>query len=332
MNTSNPLRLVFPGEKQVEIESFELPPLAPDEVCVRAHHSLMSTGTENIVFNRWFDPGTHWDKWVQYPFYPGYAVAGEVESVGVGVSTLKPGDRVVIRGKHRSHAAVKADACYPVPDGVPLEQAIWFALAKITFNAAFAAQYRLGESVLIIGAGPIGQMSLRWARASGAKHVLVADPAPEREKFSLAGGAKAYFAQPANEAVEAIKAANDGALPTVVVDSTGHPAAFTSALAVAAEYGRVIIVGDVGRPAQQCLTSDVIIRGLSITGVHDSHKFPGWTQASITQLFFSMILDGRIAMGGLNTHTFAPQDCKEAYAVANRDRAKTMGIVFDWNA
>ena len=43
-----------------------------------------------------------------------------------------------------------------------------------------------------------------------------------------------------------------------------------------------------------------------------------------------MVLDGRISLKGLNTHYFKPEECGEAYATANRDRAKTMGILFDW--
>ena len=57
---------------------------------VRINLSLMSTGTENIVFNRLFDPGTHWDEWVKYPFYPGYTAVGTVESTGADVTGLKP--------------------------------------------------------------------------------------------------------------------------------------------------------------------------------------------------------------------------------------------------
>ncbi len=79
MSTESPRRLFFPAAQQVGIESFEPPAVAEGEVRVRTEYSLMSTGTENIVFNRLFDQGTHWDGWVKYPFYPGYCVVGTVE-------------------------------------------------------------------------------------------------------------------------------------------------------------------------------------------------------------------------------------------------------------
>lgn len=332
MSNISSRRLVFNGKQQVQIESCELPAPGPGEVLVRCQRSLMSTGTENIVFNRLFDPGTHWDNWVKYPFYPGYAAAGIIDATGEGVSSLRPGDRVVCRAGHGAHAVLGAPDCYPVPEGISPDSAVWFALAKIAFHGAVAAGYRLGDSALVIGAGPIGQMSLRWARASGARAVIVVDPVPDRREISLAGGASAYFSVPANEARDAVIAANGDKLPEIVIDSTGHPAAFSAALGLAASGGKVILLGDTGQPGKQALTGDVITKGLSVVGAHDARPIPGWDQASITAFFFRLALDGRFSIEGLNSHVFSPDQCEEAYATANRDRAKTMGILFRWEA
>ncbi len=116
-------RLVFPAKQKVLLEDFVPGTPGPGQVLVRSHLSLMSTGTENIVFNRLFEPGTHWDNWVKYPFYPGYATVGVVEGIGEGVTALKPGQRVAYRSPHRSHDVVAADRCYPIPDNVPCEDA-----------------------------------------------------------------------------------------------------------------------------------------------------------------------------------------------------------------
>ncbi|WFB36833.1 zinc-binding dehydrogenase [Kiritimatiellota bacterium B12222] len=330
MTTSQPQRIVFRQKQEVELESFDLPTLQPQEVQLRCQCSLMSTGTENIVFNCLFDKGTHWDNWVKFPFYPGYAAAGIVEAIGSDVTTLQVGDRVGYRAGHSSHAVVNADACYMIPKEIPSEQALWFALAKITFQGAMAAKYSLGDRVLVIGAGPIGQMSLRWARVAGAKKVFVVDPVAERKDIAITGGASAYFATPANDAREGILQANNDQLPNVVIDSTGHPAVFAVALDLADRGGRVVLMGDTGQPASQTLTGDVVMKGLTITGAHDGHKYLDWDEAAITSLFFTMVRDGRFNLDGLNTHEFTPDQCVEAYTVANRDRAQTMGILFNW--
>lgn len=321
-------RLSFPGKQQVRYEEFELPPVREGEVLVRSEYSLMSTGTENIVFNRLFDSGTHWDHWVKYPFFPGYCAVGTVE-ISRGAA-LKAGDRVTARSPHQSHSVFPESKCCRIPDEVPFELAHWYALAKIAFHGALAAGYRLGDSVLVIGAGPIGQMSIRWARAAGAASILVVDSAAERMGMAKAGGATAAITASIDEAREAVLEANGGRLPRIVIDSTGNAKVFAAALGLADKYGKVVVLGDTGQPAGQQLTSDVVMRGITIVGVHDGHETEEWTATTITRYFLGLAATGRFPLEGLNTHFFKPEDCARAYETANRERAKTMGIVFDW--
>lgn len=328
--SSQPRRLVFPAKQQVLIETFDPGKPAKGQVLVRTQLSLMSTGTENIVYNRLFDPGTHWDGWVKYPFYPGYTSVGIVETMGEGVSSLKIGDRVAYREPHRSHAVVNEADCYPIPDGLSFEQAVWFALAKITFVGARAVDYRMGDSVLVIGTGPIGQMSIRWAAAAGLTPIIAVDTAKSRMPLAQAGGATNVITTPITEAREAVLKAGKGKLPKVVVDSTGNAAVFSAALGLAADRGKVLLMGDTGSPASQSLTPDVISRGITIVGAHDSHITAEWHNATIMPLFFSLALSGRFSLEGLTSHVFAPEQCAEAYLTANRDRASTMGLIFDW--
>lgn len=323
-------RLVFHGKQQVDIEPFDPGLPGENQVLIRADLSLMSTGTENIVFNRLFDPGTHWDNWVKYPFYPGYSSVGVIEAIGSGVSDFAVGQRVTFRNGHRSHSIENAGEVCPIPDGLPFEQAVWFALAKITFHGAHKAGYSLGDSVLIIGAGPIGQMSVRWACAAGVANIIVVDTAAHRMPLAQAGGATALITAPIDQAKEAVLQAGRGTLPRVVIDSTGNAKVFASALKLAADGGKIVIMGDTGSPTQQTLTPDVIMRGLSVTGAHDGHNTAEWNPATITRLFFNLASRGRMSLAGMTSHVFAPEQCQEAYATANRDRATTMGIIFDW--
>ena len=323
-------RVVFTGKQQASLETFSLPEPGPGEVRVRIELSLMSTGTENIVFNRLFDPGTHWDDWVKYPFYPGYTAVGTVESAGPNATGPKPGTRVAVRCGHQSHTNFLEERCYPIPAQLPLEEAVWYALAKIAFHGALAADLRLGDRVLIIGAGPIGQMAVRWAHAGGAQPIIVVDPVEGRLELARGGGATHTLSLPIAGARDAVLAAGGGKLPRVVIDSTGNAQVFAAALGFAEDFGTVVILGDTGSPAHQFLTPDVIRRGLKITGVHDSHNNARWNEKTMTELFFALASDGRFSAKGLNSHRFKPEDCAEAYATANRERAKTMGIVFEW--
>ncbi|MDX2185775.1 MAG: zinc-binding alcohol dehydrogenase [Opitutaceae bacterium] len=331
MQSAHPSRIVFTGKQQVQLESFSLPAVGGKEVHVRTEFSLMSTGTENIVFNRAFDPGTHWDGWVKYPFYPGYTSVGVIVAVGSDVSDRRVGQRVAYRVGHASDALVSSDATFPIPDALPSEEAIWFALAKIAFQGARAAQYFLGDSALVIGAGPVGQMSIRWAAAAGCKYVVAVDPLESRLAVAKAGGATTVIGAPIANCRDQVLAACDGALPRIVIDGTGNHAVFASALSLTESFGRVVILGDTGQPTAQTLTHDVITRGLTIVGAHDIHENAQWNDASVSSLFFALSTTNRFNLKNLTSHRFKPQECQDAYRLANTERAKTMGVLFDWS-
>jgi threonine dehydrogenase-like Zn-dependent dehydrogenase len=116
----------------------------------------------------------------------------------------------------------------------------------------------------------------------------------------------------------------------VVVDSTGNHQVFVATQRLARDFGRIVLLGDTGEPSKQTLTHEVMRRGLVITGAHDVHNSAEWDNATITAFFYQLVAAGRISLAGMNSHRFAPEQCAEAYGVANRDRASTMGIIFDW--
>lgn len=324
-------RIQFTGKGAVSLARFELAAPGPAEVEVRAICSLISTGTELIVLQRIFDPGSHWDCWVKYPFHPGYAMVGEVTKIGAAVTTLRCGDRVACRAAHATAAVLPAEHCHLVPDGIPSDLACWFALAKIAAMGARVANYGLGTSVAVIGAGPVGQMSARWALAAGADPVFLVDTVKMRLDLACRNGGFTPVCASIDAAIPMIADATKGRLADVVIDSTGHPAVFASALGVVADRGRLVLLGDTGSPGEQRLTKDLLTRGLTVVGAHDSHEDSTWNSRKIVPLFFKLHLSGRFRLDGMTTHRFQPSDCAEAYRTASEQRAETMGMVFDWN-
>ncbi len=63
-----------------------------------------------------------------------------------------------------------------------------------------------------------------------------------------------------------------------MVDASGSPATFQPALAAAAHFGKIILLGDTGYPSRQCLSSELMTKGLTLQATHDSHDRDGWTQ------------------------------------------------------
>lgn len=324
-------RLVFPAKREVTIEEFEPARPLPGEVRVRSLCSLLSTGTELTVFNQRFTEGTHWERYAQLPHRPGYSMIGEVELTGPEVDWPPVGQRVAIRRAHASHHVVPAESCSPVPDQLESKQAAWFAIAKIGFRGAQAARYQLGDHVMIIGAGPIGQMSVRWAHAAGAYPITVVDGIEERLELARLGGATSVIAKPMAQLVDEAEMSADAREPAVVLDTTGNPAVLSSALRVAAPFGRVVLLGDTGMPQEQHMTSDVIRRGLTVTGASDMQVRDGWKQRQIDALFFRFVVSGRFSLEGLTSHVFGPDDYLQAYELADSRRGQTMGILFDWS-
>src|SRR5215831_9041217 len=74
--------IVFTGKDQVEVIKETVRNPGSGEVMLKARKTLISTGTESICLSRLFEPGSHWDRWVTYPFHPGYLMVAEVVAVG----------------------------------------------------------------------------------------------------------------------------------------------------------------------------------------------------------------------------------------------------------
>jgi 2-desacetyl-2-hydroxyethyl bacteriochlorophyllide A dehydrogenase len=317
------------------LEEFDPGPVGEGQVAVRSSYSLMSTGTELTVLNGRYEPSSHWAKWAALPFVPGYACVGEVAEVGAGVVGLAAGDVVVVRASHASRHVVASDACTPLPRRIQPQLAPWFALAKIAFMGALAAEHGLGDTVCVIGAGPIGQMAVRWANAAGVGALVAVDSVAGRLELGRRGGATAVVAAPVAEAMDQVRDHGGPDGFDVVIDATGNPAVLEAAFGLVRPRGRVVVLGDAGAPTRQHLTSDVITKGIVIVGAHDnlSRLHPRWSgDRRIHELFFHLVGSGRFDLEGLNTHTFTPQDCAAAYRLADERRGETVGVLFRWTA
>jgi 2-desacetyl-2-hydroxyethyl bacteriochlorophyllide A dehydrogenase len=322
-------KIVFQGRGHVELIDFEPASVGEGQIRIRTTCSLISTGTEGICFMRLFEPGTHWDNWVKYPFSTGYCTVGVVTEADSSVSSVAVGDRVYVRCSHASEHVVDASRVSVIPGSVSDEQAMWAALAMIGSMILPTGDIRLEDDVAIIGAGPIGQMALRWCVAAGC-NTIVCDPVAMRLEMASIGGATAVFAGSVDDFGSAIQR-HFGSLPRIVIDTTGAAAVFAKALPLVRDFGTLVLLGDTGTPSEQRLTPDVIRRGVRIHAGHVMHETKDWHEHRIYHSFFRLLASGRFSLDGLNTHKFAPVECAEAYALTTEKRAETMGVWFDWS-
>src|SRR5947199_364989 len=138
--------IVFTGKDQVELYTEAVREPGPGEVLIKAKKTLISTGTEGICLSHLFAPGTHWDKWVKYPFHPGYNMVGQVVAVGSDVEGIHEGDRFALRKPHQEYVTVPTSELYAVPDGVSDEEAACIGLAAIVQIEVRRAELTLGDT------------------------------------------------------------------------------------------------------------------------------------------------------------------------------------------
>lgn len=334
----NSQTVVFSAPQTVEVHNREVSEPAAGQVLIRTEHSLISTGTETIVLSGDFAPGSHWDNWVKYPFYPGYCAVGIVEAVGEGVQKYRVGDRIAARTSHSQFALVSDNdpRAVLVPEGVLPSDVPWYGMACIAQIGVRRAAHLLGDAVVLIGAGLLGQLVTQYTRLSGAREIIVIDTAPKRLELARNHGATQTLQMGVAEAKSAVWEITGGLGADVVYDITGHPAVFPNALGLVRNMGKLQLLGDAPRPNEQYLTSDVLSRGVQILGAHD--RYPPqvatdrdpWSHETMTQLFFTYLKQGRMRVNDLVSHRYAPGEAPQAYEMLVRDRSTALGVLFDW--
>ena len=326
----NAQRAVVRAPGRVELESFDPPQPQPYQVLLRAASTLISPGTERAFFLNLDNADA------SYPLYPGYSFVGEVVARGGYVKDLHVGDCVVCPAGHASHVIVDADRCLKAPADLPPEEAAFFNLLAIAMQGLRKARIELGESVAVLGAGLIGILAMRLAQLSGGIPVIGIDL--DERRLALANTIGADDTLIGSDSIGADLRnllGSEGA--NVVIEATGAPALVVTAFQLAAESGRVILLGSArGDTERVNFYRDVHRKGLHVIGGHEitrplHENSPGyWTQISEHQVCLKLLSRGRIQVAPLITHRYHWRDFPRAYAhLANWDK-EALGILIKW--
>src|SRR5215469_11400369 len=125
---------------------------------------------------------------LEEPMPLGYSAAGVVLACGAGVQEFKPGDRVAAAAPHAAVSLVGPNLCARMPDNVNFEQAAYTSIASIAMQGLRLAKLGLGESVLVVGLGLIGQICVCLLKAQGCR-VFATDLDPSRLELARSFGA-----------------------------------------------------------------------------------------------------------------------------------------------
>ena len=327
--------VVFTGSRQVSFAEIDVPDPEPKEFTLQTLVTLMSMGTEMLCYRGESDPGSHWHNWVKYPFYPAYSSVGQIIKVGDEVEGFHEGDRVYCSASHRQHVNVSSErqGIIKVPEDVSSDDAVWCTLATITQTAVRQGEHVMGDTAVVIGCGPIGQLVTQYLWVTGLRSVVVIDQIQSRLDIALAHGATASFCGSAADAKEAVIENTDGVLADVVYDATGHYTVLPPALPLARQHGKVILLGDSPHPSKQHLTSELLTRQLHLIGTHNENlppQYAEWTSSRQRHLFLQYLQREQMCISDLITHRFAPSEAASAYAELEEARGGSVGAAFDW--
>ncbi len=272
----------------------------------------------------------------------GHEAVGTVEEVGSAVRSVRPGDHVLvsciagcgacrycreghygqclrgggwalghtINGVQAEFARVPfADlSLHPLPQGVTDEAAVLLAdILPTSYEVGVLnGRVRPGDTVVIVGAGPIGLAAIMTAKLYSPGCIVVIDPAePRRDAAKRLGADVVLDAQP-EPAVEVVQSLTDGLGADVVMEAVGIPSSFELCTQLVRPGGRVANIGVHGAPATLHLET-LWIRNVTIT--------TGLVDTSTTPRLLRLLADHHLDPTPIITHRFGIEQMMEAYDV-----------------
>ena len=217
--------------------------IAPNEVAVKTVYSTVSAGTERANFIGEKAVSVFSDAEVPFPRTVGYSSAGEVVAVGAAVTKVKVGDRVALYwSKHINYNILPEENVVKIEnDGVSYEEAATALIATFPLAAIRKVNLEIGESLLVMGCGILGQMAVMEARAAGAYPVIACDPVAERREEALKNGADYAFDPLEKDFAEKVKSVANGGVKTAI-EVTGLGVGLNETLDCMARLGRIAVL------------------------------------------------------------------------------------------
>lgn len=284
----------------------------------------------------------------------GHEGVGVVESVGSAVRNFKPGDHVLIscitscgscpncRRQMYSHCAdggwilghlidgtqaeyvriPHADnSLYPVPAGADEEALVMLSdILPTGFEiGVLAGKVKPGDSVVIVGAGPVGMAALLTAQFYSPAMLIVVDGDTNRLEVAQRFGATHVIDINTQNAVERIFELTQGVGVDVAIEAVGIPASFDTCQSVVAPGGSIANVGVHGKSVELHLEK-LWIQNVTIS--------TGLVNTNTTPMLMKTVQSGKVDAGQLITHRFALNDILKAYEVfGNAAKEKAIKVI-----
>jgi len=369
------MRQVFQSLKSGDIQLIDIPTPSPrdGQLLIQTRCTVVSVGTERMLVE--FGKASYLKKAQQQPekvkqvldkikadgllttmdsvkrkleepMALGYCNAGVVIGVGAGVTGFSVGDRVVNNGRHAEVVSVPANLCARIPGEIPDEEAAFTVLGSIAMQGIRLIKPTLGESVVVMGLGLLGQIAVQLLRANGCK-VLGLDFDPAKLELARAAGAEVVNLQDCPDPVQAGMAFSRGrgVDAVLVTASTSSSDPIHHAAQMCRKRGRIVLVGVTGLELSR---SDFYEKELTFQvscsygpGRYDSayeekgtdypFGFVRWTEQRNFEAVLDMMHAGRLDVRRLITNRFELDEVNSAYELVSGG-GSALGIVLNYPA
>lgn len=332
---------VFTGIDHIEVRDVPKPCPGENEVLLKVEACAVC-GSDIRIFH-------HGNDRVRVPQIMGHEIAGQVVEVGDKVTKLKIGDRVAVgadipcgqcpacESGHGNNceqnfamgyqfAGGFAEYCllnemvmhygpvHIIPDHVPYEEAALAEPLGCVINGLEMVNIHLGDTVAIIGAGPIGMLMVAVAKLWGATRIIVIDKNRRRAENALTFGADDNICADGDDPVEKVMKMTGGKGADVVLTANTVASTHLQAIDMAGHRARVNLFGGVAVGTTIPLDPNKIhYKEMAVMGSHGStprqHK-----------MALDLIASGKIDMKKYITHHFPLDEIKTAFDVTESGR------------
>ncbi len=275
------------------------------------------------------------------PAICGHEWSGTVSACGDGVTNVREGDRVGIgiapacgqcnecrsgdpahctsamlgmigagpmAAKHGGFApgiAIEAARLYPLHNELSYEDAAVLEPSTVAVHALRRTPLRLGDSAALLGAGPIGLLTLQCARAAGVGRLVVVEPDPTRARMAAELGADAVIDPNREDTAERVRQECGALGPDLVFECAGVPATIQQAVELVRRGGAVSLVGLASVPAE-------IVPGTWLMKEVRLVASLGYLHEEF-EIAMQLLVDGRVRVAPLVTSTVALKDLQLAF-------------------
>ncbi len=339
---------VLRAPKVLEVGDIATPEAGPGEL-VLAIRAATVCGTDLRILTGKKTKG------VRFPSIIGHEFAGVVVEKGAGVTGFETGDRVCMDpvipcracayckaglenvclnrqamgyefdGAFAQYIRIPAIALqsgnvFKMPEGMSFEAAALSEPLACVINGQKNAQVGVGDSVVILGAGPIGLMHAALARVAGARQIIVSEPNAARRQAALDRGVHHACDPTSENLVEFVKKKTDGLGADVVILAIGVPALANEALSVVRKGGRVNLFAGFSQGDMASIDVNLIhYNEITVTGASALTR-QGY------ELALNMLSTGQIDATSLITHRFDVADSLAAFDAAGSGSALKVAI------